>query len=48
MNLVILIGVVFAGIMGWLDAGKKMERAKHDPTIGVRPSKNLFSFLFLD
>ena len=48
MNIIILLGVIIAGIAGWIDAGKTMERAKHDPTIGVKPSRNLFSFLFLD
>ena len=48
MNYIILIGFIIAITKGWIDAGKKMKLARTDATIGVRPSKSLLSFLFLD
>lgn len=48
MNYIILLGLIASGIVGWIDAGKKMHRARTDPSIGVLPSKTLFTFLFLD
>jgi hypothetical protein len=48
MNYVILFGFICAAIIGWIDGGKKMKQARIDPSIGIPPSNNLFTFLFLD
>jgi hypothetical protein len=48
MNSVLVIGFIAAVIIGWIRGGQEMERAKYDPRIGIKPSKNLISFLFLD
>lgn len=48
MNPIILVGFIVAAIIGWIRGGQQMERAKYDPRLGVKPSKNLVSFLFVD
>ena len=48
MNYIILWGLIISGIVGWIKGGQDMKRARHDPSIGIKPSKNLVSFLFLD
>lgn len=48
MNPIILIGFIVAAIIGWIRSGQQMERAKYDPKLGIKPSKNLVSFLFVD
>jgi hypothetical protein len=48
MNYTILFGIIMAGIIGWVRGGEEMKRARIDPNIGIPPSKNLFTYLFLD
>jgi hypothetical protein len=40
--------VLFACVVGWVKAGKEMNAVKKDPSLGVPPSKNIFTFLFTD
>jgi hypothetical protein len=48
MNALLTIAFIVAAIFGWIKGGEDMKRARHDPSIGVKPSQNLISFLFLD
>ena len=42
------MSLIFAIILGILDAIKTMSMARQDPSCGVPASKNLISFLFWD
>lgn len=48
MNHIILFCIVFAMISGILQGLNDMGQVRQNPSLGVKESKNLFTFLFTD
>lgn len=48
MNSTLLLFLVIAIIGGILHGFSEMDSVKKNPSLGIKPSKNLFTFLFTD
>lgn len=48
MNATLLLFLIVAIIGGVCHGFSEIEAVKHNPKLGVKPSKNLFTFLFTD
>jgi len=48
MEIVLFVFFVLSAMLGILHGILSMRQARSNPMFGVRPSKNLFTFLFMD
>jgi hypothetical protein len=48
MNYIILVGIIISGICGIFQGLNDMQQVKRNPSLGVKPSKNIFTYLFID
>ena len=48
MNYILLACIIFAMISGILQGLNDMSKVRQNPSLGVKESKNLFTFLFTD
>lgn len=48
MNYILLVCIVLAMINGIIQGLNDMHQVRTNPSIGVKESKNLFTFLFTD
>jgi hypothetical protein len=48
MNPALTIAILICIVAGFIHGGQLMNNVKKDPRLGVKPSKNLFTFLFID
>jgi len=48
MNYIILIALVFSIICGIINGLNDIRQVRSNPCLGVKESKNLFTFLFTD
>lgn len=48
MNFILLTCIIFAIISGILQGLNDISRVRQNPSLGVKESKNLFTFLFTD
>lgn len=48
MNYILLFCIVLAMINGIAQGLNEMTQVRRDPSLGIKESKNLFSFLFTD
>ena len=45
---VMMLAFFFAFILGWLEGGRKLKEVRKHPKLGVKPSKDCGTYIFVD
>lgn len=45
---ILMFAFAFAMFQGWINGGRAMRKVKKNPSLGVKPSRNCGSFVFID
>lgn len=48
MNYILLLCLILSMICGIVHGVSDMKKVRHNPSLGVKESKNLFTYLFLN